>query len=499
MKKVLTSRYDRFYLLLLAGIVILVFPFLQADPHAAISISRDAFTDEGLNTIQPRNWVNYGRLDVNECDNFVKMPLFGMLMAAGFSILGTGWAAARITALCWTLFFMSLAWIRLREKRGFLLVFIPIGLFNYYTFQYLRFSMAESMTSAAILWSIAEFARAWQQTELPLPQRPARWKIWLLPVLSVWICTALKNQFAYLLPLWFLWYGWGVWLQRRNGLRDILRQSLTVCLLFTGAGLLYLLIFYLPFREALYTIMTHQTSGRFVGMHELYDEAKVSMIRTFRHSRLQGMAWLFVPALLLGALAHRYHNDRFFSLLSGLLFLWFAAEWHKFGIRWVPARYLLPLFWSAAAWTALVLWQLWTTPSGAKYRFTFRSLAFALFAVCIILEVRQIRFLYAQRSYAIRDANARVAQVLPPHTDKVVLGPWAPCLTWQSGSLAVPVWRDFLNGSDFDTRYQPAAWVSERDQGDNDGAFAAKGIEFKGARLDSFYIRDRWIYFLPAE
>jgi len=157
------------------------------------------------------------------------------------------------------------------------------------------------------------------------------------------------------------------------------------------------------------------------------------------------------------------------------------------------------LFWSAAAWTALVLWQLWTAPAHGRHRFTLRSLAFALFAVFIVMEMRQLRFLHSARSYAIRDANARVAQVLPAHTHKAVLGPWAPCLTWQSGSFAVPVWRNFLNGADFDTRYQPSAWVSEQDQGDNEGAFAAKGILFKGARLDSFYIRDKWVYFLPAE
>lgn len=494
------NRYNMLYMLLPAGLLIALIPFLRADPDTALSISRDAFTDEGLNTIQVRNWINDGHLDVKECDNFVKMPLFSLLMASGFAILGTGWTAARLTAFAWTMFFLGLAWIRMGPKKPFLLLFIPIGLFNYYTFQYLRFSMAESMTSAAILWSVAEFVRAWQQMEKPPLNRRRYARIWLMPVLSVWICTALKSQFAYLLPLWFLWFGWGLWLQRRSGIREILLRLAVAGGLFVLAGILILTVFYLPFRDTLYFIMEHQTSGRFAGLHNLYDEARENMRRLFGHPRLEKLPWLFIPALLLGILAHRFRSDRPFVLLSGLLLLWFAAEWHKFGIRWLPSRYLVPLFWAAAAWTALVLRQLWTGPYAGR-QLLFKSLATAFFSVVLIAVYRQVVQLYQGRSYTIQEANEQVARRLPAHTGGVVLGPWAPALTWHTKLRAVPVWRHFLNGNDFDTRYQAAAWISEADQGDNEGAFAAKGIDLRapGIRTDSFFIRDKWILFRPAE
>lgn len=495
------SRSHWHFLLLLAGICMLVLPFLQADPDGAISLSRDAFTDEGLNTVQVRNWINYGQFDVNECDNFVKMPLFGILMSIGFALLGTSWAAARITALFWTFLFLVLAWKRFGQHRRFLLFFIPIGLLNYYTFQYLRFSMAESISSAAILWSIAGFARAWQQSTQKHLSLPALLRIWLLPVLSIWLCAALKNQFLYLLPLWLLWFGWGLLLQYKNGIAATGRLISACAILFPAAGILYVLLFWLPFSQALQNIMTHQTSGRFVAINELYTEAKNNLIQTLGHPQLAGIGWIFALLCLLSLTAYIFRRDRFFVMLSGVLLLWFAAEWHKFGIRWVPARYLVPLFWAAAAWAALTLQRLWETPREHRFRTVFKSMAILSLSIILLWEARQLYFLHRHRNYAIQQANVHIAQRLGVKHNGVVLGPWAPALTWESRSRAVPVWKNFLNGADFDTRYQAAAWLSESDQGDNEGAFAAKGIllKGKGIQTDSFYIRNTWIYFRKAD
>ncbi|MBS1659148.1 MAG: hypothetical protein JST18_13760, partial [Bacteroidetes bacterium] len=61
-------------------LILLHFPFLHADPDYFISIGRDAFTDEGLNTSQLRNYINHGYLSFDECDNLIKSPLFNLLL-----------------------------------------------------------------------------------------------------------------------------------------------------------------------------------------------------------------------------------------------------------------------------------------------------------------------------------------------------------------------------------------------------------------------------------
>ena len=49
--------------LLIAILFLMHLPFLHADPDYNLSDSRDAFTDEGLNTSQLRNFINHGQLN----------------------------------------------------------------------------------------------------------------------------------------------------------------------------------------------------------------------------------------------------------------------------------------------------------------------------------------------------------------------------------------------------------------------------------------------------
>jgi hypothetical protein len=85
--------------MLLLLLVILQVPFLNADPDLFLSHSRDAHSDEGLNTIQLRNYVNHGYLDPWECDNLMKNPLFNLILFLPFTIFGTKLIVARLTVL----------------------------------------------------------------------------------------------------------------------------------------------------------------------------------------------------------------------------------------------------------------------------------------------------------------------------------------------------------------------------------------------------------------
>ncbi len=97
---------------LLLLVFVLHLPFLTADPDYYLSDSRDAFTDEGLNTSQLRNYINHGQLDINECDNLIKTPLFNGLLFLPLKILGTQHIVARITIL---LSIMLLLFISMRS------------------------------------------------------------------------------------------------------------------------------------------------------------------------------------------------------------------------------------------------------------------------------------------------------------------------------------------------------------------------------------------------
>jgi len=78
--KVINFTGQHLWWMLLLFIVVLQIPFLQADPDLYLSHSCDAHSDEGLNTIQLRNYINQGYLDAWECDNLMKNPLFNLVL-----------------------------------------------------------------------------------------------------------------------------------------------------------------------------------------------------------------------------------------------------------------------------------------------------------------------------------------------------------------------------------------------------------------------------------
>src|SRR3954471_7830586 len=64
---------------------ILQIPFLTADADINLGASRGPWTDEGMYTMQVRNALLTGTIDINETDGLIKEPLFSVM---AFAILG---------------------------------------------------------------------------------------------------------------------------------------------------------------------------------------------------------------------------------------------------------------------------------------------------------------------------------------------------------------------------------------------------------------------------
>ena len=84
-------RFSSFRALAIVGLLLaLHLPFLMSDPDPVVSeLSRGPWTDEGLNTIQVRNFINHGYLSLSECDNLIKTPFFGFVLVPFYSLPGT--------------------------------------------------------------------------------------------------------------------------------------------------------------------------------------------------------------------------------------------------------------------------------------------------------------------------------------------------------------------------------------------------------------------------
>jgi hypothetical protein len=86
----LEHKLGKYYSFVVVALVALLhLPFIHADPDSEVSTrSRGAWTDEGLNTVQIRNYVNHGYLSMDECDNLIKTPLFGFGLVPFYKVLG---------------------------------------------------------------------------------------------------------------------------------------------------------------------------------------------------------------------------------------------------------------------------------------------------------------------------------------------------------------------------------------------------------------------------
>ncbi|MEO6166977.1 MAG: hypothetical protein ABIO46_15840, partial [Chitinophagales bacterium] len=144
------KKFNRICLILLFGVLLLHLPFLNADPDLHLSSSRDAFTDEGLNTSQLRNFINHGYLDFWECDNLVKNPLFNAILFVPLKLFGTHLIVARSTILV-LIFCLIFLTAKNFHFRSAITIAAITTLLQYYVFQYSHFSLSEMLSTAFIL------------------------------------------------------------------------------------------------------------------------------------------------------------------------------------------------------------------------------------------------------------------------------------------------------------------------------------------------------------
>jgi hypothetical protein len=235
------SRYSCTFLILL--LLAAHLPFITADPDINISFSRGPFTDEGLNAIQVRNWVNHGYLDMDECDNLLKTPLLGFTLVLPYKIFGASLAVSRLTVLL--LLLLALLWICSdRKHRLFLFIFILITLFQYQVFQFSHFSLAEMLAAGSVLLAIHYFARS---LDIQFNKR-SRQHYAILAAVFISLSYYFKIQFIYtvvLIPLTQLFLA----ARKSSQFRKMLfRQGLYANGTLLVFLLVYLFAWYLPNR-----------------------------------------------------------------------------------------------------------------------------------------------------------------------------------------------------------------------------------------------------------
>lgn len=458
------------FIIILGLIFVSHLPFIGADPDRNMTFGRGPFTDEGLNTIQIRNWVNHGDLNLNECDNLLKTPLLGFPLAVTYKIFGVNHIVSRLHVL--VLLFLSLFLIGLDEKNRFIIIiFSLITLLQYQVFQSSHFSMSEMLSVAAVLLSIHFLVRS---SDMDYIQKK-RDRFAVLSGVFLSLSYFIKIQFIYLvllLPIVLVirWLTTNYYIRR-----VIIRQGFAITSTLLIFLLTYLLAWYLPNKE-IYDFMIAHQSGELTFSGKIWEHVRFNLDYHFLKGWFQWFVYIFLAMVVVGLAMLKHVKSKRYPVLFFSSLVWFLLELHKLTMVYLPTRYQISLFVSMGLLMSVVSGEILAWPAVRSKTFVSSLTIILLFTMTAINGYNYIDT-FRHRTFVIRDANEYLARSLQPND--VVLGAWAPSLTWDSKSKALPVWNNFLNYKDPIINFRPKAVIAETDEQDSEQAYTSQGINLQ--------------------
>lgn len=432
-------------LLLLAVFVGLRVLALDADPPAKLPHRipiRELWAEGAAKAHEARNFALFGSWSTNAADNYQfwrpQAPVWVYSLAAFFKAAGVSIISARLHSVVVAAAGFLVAWCYGRKQLtsfGLLAFGVFLGC-NYFYIQYTRVGLIEPMVN---LFAAATVYCCYRT--LSAPQ-------WLTAAtVSLLLCVFSKMNGLVLLPLVVLSGFVGLRRKPELGKRELVDLLLPSCLLLVAAAVYMSSDGYL--RRVVWNV-AHlayaQEGGTEVDAGRIDPFAILERYATFK--RWNERFFVLLPVACVLAVPTLVHAARDFwrhrSLTwEGLTVLWLLVM-HA-ALQLTPLRdlrFYLTLFPPLALLGARGL------DLCVAYLLRWRAAA-PVFGVAVLLASlsidlpRQLEW-YKQRTYGVRDANRRVAELIGPRQDVVIVGMAAPWLT-----LATPYKfyfvRDYFN------------------------------------------------------
>lgn len=436
-------------------------------------MSRGAWTDEGLNTVQVRNFVNHGYLSMDECDNLIKTPYFGFVLVPFYSLLGTHIWVGRLLILACVLVVLFL-FLRKQETRLFGSAMAVIGLLQFHVFHYSHYSLAEIL---AISWVMLGIYLLW------ISERKNH-RLWLIGSTA---CFSLayysKVTFAYvvLIPfavkyLQFLSDRAQAFRIKRPLWQDWAIQSIVTAFF----AVAFYLKWYLPNKVVFEMVKANQGQGRY----DIADAWTRFRFNLEEFIMVDGITpfIILLPIALLGLSRIKFSEKKqtiFFGLLA-----WLVLELHHGLLVNPPTRYLLPLYFACLAIVAFGMSEV--ASLGLR-----KSVVWIALLIFGGYNLSHYASAYSRRTFQID----KVRKYLSSYelNDKTILGVWGTTLASGSNARSVPVWSDFNAKSNPISEYKPRVIFSEHNEAESGEAYLSQGIDLK-IEADSVLQFDLWRY-----
>lgn len=428
-------------------------PFVSADADISMNTgSRGSWTDEGLNTSQIRNYVNHKHFDLLECDNFLKTPFFSAYLFIPFKLFDTKFEVARFSVLI--LILLALLHVfRYKELRLMLFFLILTTLLLLPIHQYSHLSLAEMCATSLILISALFY---WQYS------LTKKIKNIFLSTLFVFCAFLFKIQFVYVLiiPLASLFF------DNLLQLKRLYNKHFVLSILFFGVLLsLMYFVFYLPFKSE-FEFLFKQQGGNFSWETISYNYFKENIKNYFFNKDYIVFTALFILSFIFAfriVFSKTIKSTQKALIIFALM--WFFVECHKLPMYYLPVRYVISLYFSMGLLISIV------------FAVVFQNYKQVLPRIVILLMIVGLLFFNSQlylkalknRTYDIKHLNEYLLKC--NIGDEVVIGSWAPAITWYSKSISLPIWKNFLRKPNPILTYKPTLIVSEPNEDDSEQTY----------------------------
>ncbi len=444
------SSHVVFALLLLAFVVSQAC-FLEADPDISMATgSRAAWTDDGILLCQVRNYLNGHGFDLLESDGFLKAPVYSFIQGSSMAVFGCDQVVARTTVLC--LVVLSVLALCLNTtSRPFAVVLLLSTFTLIPVHQHSHLALAEMAAISFVLIAGLFLVKYFQESK----------PFWmLLSQLAILLTIGIKIQFLYLVISPALC--WWVVTKTSDSYANTRTNHMRMVVSSVIASFVLLMIYFMVFKEE-WIVFQQAQSGSLLWDSISWDSFRNNCTAYLFRKKMTLFALFFLISLIVFCNLIFNRNRRgIISVWSIFSLFWFLLELHKLPMDYLPMRYMVSFYMAMGLFSSAVLVDLWFAGLFPRIR----AFSFGLLVLVSMVNVYVLARAYSERTYQLKSIQERI--VLGLKQDDVVVGPWAPALTWGSKCRSFPVWSGFSSSDQIKRTGSPTVVMSEKGSLDSD-------------------------------
>ncbi len=428
--------------------------FLTSDADLSIaSGSRGAWSDEGLNTCQIRNFIHHNQFNLLDCDNFLKSPLFSFFLFPFFKLFGISLLKARAITLMFS--FSLLLVFLIRKSTVFIgISFILTTALLLPIHQYSHLCVPEIYCSLLIIASILTISNSQEKNKTTTSS-----------IALLIFAILFKIQFIYILVIpistsYIIYY--------REKSIDNKKQLFKAFLLVSLFLLSAFLLWKLPFKNEWSHILKILPDFSIDQIN--IDQIKLNIKNNFISKRYIIHTIIFIisiSSMIYNLRNKKYNKETIILIIASLT--WVILESHKLVYTYLPLRYLISLYISMGFFTSIIIGhQLNQT------KLSDNKLSVSILIFVFIFNVLYLKKSFNERQYTVQIANNYFKKLT--NDNDVIIGSWAPGITWETKCYSYPIWEKFLGKRDPLKYYNPNYIITEINQEDSDSAYFKNNI-----------------------